>query len=152
MKIVYSILSVTMFFVISGCAGLRQMNTGAENVNIYSSYPTQNCRFLGVIQNPTVHEVMDFRSSLQDLNTDTNNFLRNEGLRLGANIVVFTAHKSSKLHDRYVLGSKELTTIYIHSISANAYYCPSVRAAGIKQKNLEIDETPLTGAVQKNRL
>ncbi|WP_131783675.1 DUF4156 domain-containing protein [Legionella gresilensis] len=142
MKIIYSLLGFVILSIIASCAGIRKMNSGAEKVNLYFSYPTKNCRFLGTIENPNVHELVDIKSSLRELRKDDNNFLRNEGARLGANVIVLLTHNSKGYAIRYVRGSKNLTTIYIHSITAKAYYCPSANVA-VKTKDLEINETPL---------
>ncbi|HBC0494945.1 TPA: DUF4156 domain-containing protein [Legionella pneumophila] len=143
MKIVYLIISFMILLLNSGCGGLRQVNADAKNVNLYFSYPTGNCRFLGIIKNPNVHEVMDIRSSLKDLEKDDNIFLKNEGAKLGANVIVLVTHTPREAHKRYVRGSKNLTTINIHSVIANAYYCPHVKVDQLQQRNLEIKQTPL---------
>ncbi|HAU1314189.1 TPA: DUF4156 domain-containing protein, partial [Legionella pneumophila] len=87
--------------------------------------------------------VMDIRSSLKDLEKDDNNFLKNEGAKLGANVIVLVTHTPREFHKRYVRGSKNLTTINIHSVIANAYYCPYVKIDQLQQRNLEIKQTPL---------
>lgn len=140
MKLIYSILIAMILLSATACNEFRTLDKGAENINLYSSYSTGNCKFLGVIHNPSVHKKMELVSSLEQLNKDDNNFLKNEAAKLGANVVILENHHSEQFSDRYVRGSRKSTIIYIHSITAKAYHCPSVK---MNPSDLKIEQTPL---------
>lgn len=133
-------------FSTSGCAQ-RQLNYGAANVVLYANKNIpKSCSFLGNISNSNVHADVDLRSSLQYTENDDIIFLKNEGAKLGANVVVLVEHKSVEDYPRYMRGFSNIITPYGHAIKAKAYMCPS-RIQNLNQKpisNLEIiQETPL---------
>lgn len=135
-----------LILLASGCGGVRGHSGTSENVGVYASYATQNCTFLGNISNRSAHENADLKTSLKDLSDDDNHFLKNAGAKLGANVVVFSSHGSSKYTDRYLpssytgSGRGKETAIYTHSISGKAYNCPSAKPTA---NHLSISQTPL---------
>lgn len=143
-KVILLIITCIALCVV-GC-GPRQLTRGAENVNLSGTAP-KSCQFLGSISDSNVHGDMDIRSSVQDLKRDDIVFLKNEGAKLGANVVVLMMHKSVELPPRYIKGSSKMVTIYEHAIEANAYWCPPKILRKLKQgglTNLKIEESPLT--------
>lgn len=119
------ILSISLF--IYGC-GPRSLRSGAENVQIYSYHAHKSCRFLGDIINPSVHKNLNLSSSIEDIQKDDMNFLKNEGARLGANVVIISNHHTYqtkiKRYGRQIILKGDLT-INEHYIEAKAYICPN---------------------------
>lgn len=139
MKNCSALLAFFIILLISGCGTLRQLNPEGERVRLYTSYPTQSCKFLGTITNSNVHEAF---GNQQELNMDTNNYLRNEGAKLGANVVVLVSHQSREFRRVY---SKALypraTIINAHAVNAKAYRCPLGKMGSLKKDNLKIEKT-----------
>lgn len=130
---------------LSGCSGVRQLNPGAVDVNLVTNAP-KACRFLGKIENLSVHSDLDIQTPLQELRNDAINFLKNEGVKQGANVIVLVRHESKALPPQYRQGISGLIIIYDHSISANAYWCSQKILHQLKQDeltNIKIEESPL---------
>lgn len=133
-----------------GC-GPRSLNYGAENVHLYSSLPSMSCKFVGDILNDNVHGDLLLTSSLTDIRNDDINFLKNQGYKLGGNVVILKSHTSvaveRRLPGKIVMGVKPRTrTFNEHKIMARVYFCSSVLNMKNRNSNtthVKIEETPL---------
>lgn len=112
--------------MIISCAP-RQLNPEARNVKITASSSTvsNNCKFLGNITLESIHGDMSLTASQSDRKLDDINFLKNEGKKLGANVVTVLQH-NSRLVERERIGALKpfirVSTTY--DIEAKAYACP----------------------------
>lgn len=119
-----------------GCVP-RSLKPGAQNITIIYDHTIQNlksCTLLGKISGKDVHgEKLQFTWGLEkNLKKDDINFLKNEGKKLNANVVVFEKHRN--LIKRYQLWSPSRhTDISNHTIEGNAYRCPSQMMSSIKR-------------------
>ncbi|MGM9451979.1 DUF4156 domain-containing protein [Legionella bozemanae] len=134
-----SIFLMIMFFIISTTIGCvpRTLKPGAQNITILYGQnisDLKSCTFLGKISGKDVHGMkLQFTWGLEkNLKKDDINFLKNEGEKLNANVVVFEKHQN--LIKRYQLWSPSRhTDISIHSIEGSAYRCPSQMMSSIKR-------------------
>lgn len=135
--------SMILLGLLAGCNGPREISYNIENIRVLKGVPSANCRFIANISNPSVHEKIDLKSSQEALNTDDNHYLKEQGMKLGANVIILTSHNSKFFMNRYVRNNKIPQDIYTHSISGKAYYCSSV-SNSIPQPHLDIQQTPLS--------
>ena len=139
-------LSLFIFLVIGltlGC-GPRRLAMGSERVYLSHEPAPQTCKFLGPITNANVHGDMLLQSSLEDLEKDDINFLKNEGAKLNANTVVLNSHEV--IATQYRRPKHQLYyTINSHSINANAYLCQPEVLDQLNSDfiNFKINQTPL---------
>ncbi|HAT1993803.1 DUF4156 domain-containing protein [Fluoribacter dumoffii] len=133
-EIFFSILLALQFIV--GCVP-RSLEPNAKKVVIIYNQSTmaKSCEFLGKIFNSDVHgKKLHFTLGLEkNLKTDDLNFLKNEGAKLGANLVVFEEHHTSI--ERYHPQPGHITDISIHAIYAKAYRCPPNLIKSMEQLN-----------------
>lgn len=123
MRRIYCLLFfILMIELITSCAS-RELTLGAEKVYLYSQ-PPKSCKFLGYITNPNVHGNSALGASNQDLKKDDINFLKNEGSKLGANVVVLNTHTRNEIKRRAGGKTPIYTTSIEHNVSASAYLCP----------------------------
>lgn len=141
------ILPLSFLFILGSivsCAP-RTLNTDAENIHIYNSRVPKSCKFLGNIMNPSVHRDLNFSASAADLQKDDINYLKNEGAKLGANVVVLVSHTSYET-TRKGFGKRPTTiTFNEHSLVGRAYRC-SLGVMPERERNtthVQIKETPL---------
>lgn len=117
----------------------RSLKPGAKNITILYDQHNKNlksCTFLGKVSGQDVHgKKLQFTWGLEkNLEKDDINFLKNEGKKLNANVVVFERHQD--LIKRYqVFVPNRYTDISIHSIEGSAYRCPSQMMSSIKRSN-----------------
>lgn len=137
-------LSITfsIWLCLIGCSNLQKLNLEATNVILTRDVP-KTCQFLGNIVNLNVHENLDIRSSLKDIKTDDVNFLKNEGAKRGANVVMLQLHKSNASPPQYRKGISGPIIIYEHYVSANAYRCSSKILLQLKQNEFNLQESAL---------
>jgi hypothetical protein len=138
-KMLFPTVTLLIIGLITGC-GPRAIAPGAEQINVKADHNTQvsrNCKFLGQISGADIHEQMDLRSTQQDLALDDVNFLKNEGARLGANVIVFKQHQL--VDKRIPLPAKHIFygTITTHNIEGDAYLCPHDTMATFKQMKIK---------------
>ena len=148
-KLFFSLPTFLISCFLVGC-GPRTLNMGAENIHLYDSRNMKSCKFVGDIVNPSVHADLYLSSSVEDLQKDDINFLKNEGAKLGANVVVLVSHASYetklKLYGGKAAQQPRFITINEHSIIGKAYNCPSGLVPNTRQKStnhVKIHETPL---------
>lgn len=86
--------------------------------------------------NKDVHgELLQFSLGLeQNLKKDDIRFLKNEGVKLGANVVLFEKHQTL-IERRHNLGRH--TDISMHVIYAKAYQCPSHLINNMRQTSTD---------------
>lgn len=135
-KVIFSVIIFLIASMMIGCVP-RSLEPGAQNVAIFYAKSNQiprNCKFLGKISNKDVHgEKLQFTWGLEkNLEADDINFLKNEGLKLGANVVVFEKHQT--LIERHQHGPRH-SDISAHVIEGSAYLCPWRMISSIKQLN-----------------
>lgn len=130
-----------MFFIMSSIVGCmpRSLAPGAKNITIIYDQNTRiltGCKFLGKISGKDIHgKKLQFTWGLEkNLKIDDVNFLKNEGKKLNANVVVFEKHQT--LIKRYqTFAPNRHTDISIDSIEGSAYRCPSQMMPSIKHFN-----------------
>lgn len=111
--------------VISGCVP-RDLDPGADRILVVSNpknYALNSCKLLGQISESDVHKY-SMTSSMQRLELDDINFLKNEGRKLGANIVVFNQHRIIVVTRESFLPKRHKKKYSKHSINGSAYWCP----------------------------
>lgn len=134
-----TIFSITIFFILNTVVGCmpRHLEPDAKNITIVYDQNTRivkNCKFLGKISDEDVHGTkIQFTWGLEKNQIlDDINFLKNEGRKFNANIVVFEKHQT--LIKRYQhFSSIRHSDISIHSIEGSAYLCPTQMIATIKR-------------------
>ena len=134
---------ISVFLV--GCAP-RTLNAGAQNVHLYDYLAPKSCKFMGDIVNSNVHGDLYLGSSVADLQKDDVNFLKNEGAKLGANVVVLVSHESYGIEKKRLGKHPSTITINEHSVMGRAYYCSSglmPESAKRSTTHVKINETPL---------
>ncbi len=138
MRLIISLAVIYTTFTIVGCAP-RTLEPGSEMVKIsYSAASANNCKFKGDISSENIHGDMLITSSPQERELDDVNFLKNEGKRLGANLVVLAKH------ERIVTEQKNLTSkprllrrSVTYDIQGKAYLCP----ANVSQSQQSLNST-----------
>lgn len=141
-----------IFFIAGTMVGCvpRHLKPGAKNITVLYDQNTQNlksCKFLGKISGKDVHGMkLQFTWGLEkNLKKDDINFLKNEGKKLNANVIVFEKHQN--LIERYqTFSPSRHTDIEIHSIEGSAYHCPSQMMSSIKRfdtLNYSVYEKPV---------
>ncbi len=144
-NIFFSLSALLISGFIVGCAP-RSLNAGAENVHLSDYMVPKSCKFMGDIMNSNVHGDLYLESSIADLQKDDINFLKNEGAKLGANIVILTSHVSHETKIKAYGKTPRSITVNEHSVIAKAYRCSSaLMPASGKSLNthVKISETPL---------
>lgn len=143
LKIVHFLFIVCIIGAIGGC-GPRQLALGGESVHLSNESVPQSCQFLENITHSNVHGDMFLQASLKDLEKDDINFLKNEGAKLEANIVVLGTHEAIATQTQ-VPKHPLYYTIYRHRIYAHAYRCPPNVLDELTRnfENFTIKETPL---------
>lgn len=123
----------------------RTLNTGAESVHVYDYRTPKSCKFLGNITNQSVHSDLSFSSSAADLQKDDINYLKNEGSKLGANVVVLVSHTSYESTKKGYGKHPATITFNEHSIVGRAYRCPLGGVSGGEGSatHVQIKETSL---------
>lgn len=120
-----SLFLITGF--LTGC-GPRSLSPGAEQIDVISNttYISNKCKNLGNISGDNTHANVSITAPEQALTLDDINFLKNEGEKLGANLVLFKQHQltPTKLHVGPMKYNKYID-INTHSITGIAYLCPS---------------------------
>lgn len=122
--ILYLIWTFLTISLLVGC-GPRMLETGAENISIQTKAASlsKECKFIGIISGTDVHENMDLRSSPQELKLDDVNFLKNEGKKLGANVIVLKQHQISTKEIKGPGKGRSYITVTPHNIEGDAYFC-----------------------------
>lgn len=141
----FPLLALLISGLVTGCAP-RSLNAGAESVHLSDYMVPKSCKFVGNIMNSNVHGDLYLESSIADLQKDDINFLKNEGAKLGANIVVLTSHISHETKIKTYGKTPRSITVNEHSVIAKAYRCSSAFAPSSgKSSNthVKISETPL---------
>lgn len=137
-KAMFSMIVFMITGILVGCVP-RHLEPGAQNITLLYDTNTQNltaCKFLGKISGKDVHGMkLQFTWGLEkNLKKDDLNFLKNEGRKLNANVVVFEQHQNM-IKRYYTLSPNRHTDIEIHSIEGSAYRCPSQIMPTIKRWN-----------------
>lgn len=114
-------ISITAILIVS-CAP-RELTSNGRNVYMSKNIPPKSCRLLGYIRNPNVHKDLDLRYTDRDKQKNYINYIKNEGAKLHANVVVITSLKKFDIKRTYVR-SASYFIIEGHDITANAYLCP----------------------------
>lgn len=135
------IISVFIFLTLNAIIGCvpRTLEPDAKNVAIAYDQNNQiakTCQFLGKVSNKDVHgKELQFTWGLEkNLEIDDINFLKNEGLKLGANVVVFEKHQI--LIERHNRAGGRHTDISMHVIEGSAYRCTSQMISAINKSNI----------------
>ncbi len=123
--------------VIVGCVPRSLEPDAGKVVIIYDkrAKALKSCQFISNVSNSDVHgKKLQFTLGLEkNLKIDDLNFLKNEGAKLGANVVVFEEHQT--LIKRYHTLPSRTTDISMHIIYAKAYQCPRYLIKNIQQLN-----------------
>lgn len=141
MRFIVSILAIiAAALVIIGCAP-RTLVPGSEAVKLsYNASIARSCRFMGDVTSENIHGDMSLTASQQERELDDINFLKNEGKKLGANLVVLTKHEQivtekTNLTSKIRFPRRSIT----YDIQGKAYSCPT----GITQSQQSLNSTYL---------
>jgi len=150
-KALFSFVFTLTILLITSCVP-RSLEPGSERVTVIAPskmQPPKNCRFLGKISNSDVHgKELQFTWGLeQNLKLDDINFLKNEGKKLDANLVILNKHQT--LIKRYGRGNRQ-TDVSLHVIVASAYSCPQEDIGTIKKPQTNISSVYETPIIIKN--
>lgn len=135
-QILFSMIVFAMGMLV-GCVP-RLLEPDAQNITLIFGQKTQiseRCKFLGKISGKDVHgRLLHFTWGLEkNLKKDDINFLKNEGRKLNANVVVFEKHQT--LIKRFYTSLSRHTDVSDHAIEGSAYRCPIQMISSLKLFN-----------------
>lgn len=122
--LITSLITVSL----SSCAP-RKLVPQAGYIKITPSTPSivQNCKFLGDISDSNVHGSLWLESTPQERELDDTNFLKNEGKKLGANVVTLNKHQQVITKNKPVSPRLRIYRDSIkYDLEAKAYFCSPV--------------------------
>jgi hypothetical protein len=150
----YSTLLLASIAISIGCTP-RALEPGAQNLNVAADHNLQvpkNCKFLGQISDANVHGGNVYFASEKAMELDDINFLKNEGARLGANVVVFTQHQIMTSTGKFYGPKNQIRTYKVvkHNVQGNAYLCPQNAMPSLNQmKTKHVTEDKNTLIIQQ---
>lgn len=103
----------------------RSLEPYAEKIHVIpdiASVP-KSCKFLGEISCSNIHGESTYFSSDQNLELDDINFLKNRGVKLGANIILFKQHENIITKHQSWGPKHHIYSVATHNIKADAYFC-----------------------------
>lgn len=124
MKILFSLLAMTVLIIFVSACAPRELSANGQNVYLLNNLPPRTCRLIGYIKNANVHKDLDLRYTEKDKQKDYINYVRNESAKLGANAVAITSIKKFDIK-RYYVKSSSYFIVQGNDITANAYLCPA---------------------------
>ncbi|MHB1948631.1 MAG: DUF4156 domain-containing protein [Gammaproteobacteria bacterium] len=123
----YTLFTVSITGVLAGCAS-TPLVPGAENVKLINHSAPKGCEMRGPVRSQDISGVSTSYTSHENLQVMQLNSLRNDALKLGANVIVLTQHKTASGPEYYSVGQGKITTNPLeinHSMQGEAYQCPS---------------------------
>lgn len=133
----FSLLTILTVAFMAGCVTApRSLEQNAEKVRVVKNVST-NCKFLGQIKDVNIHGDVFPGASERDLALDDINYLKNEGEKLGANVVVLQQHQVTTKKNTVPTGRHKTGTYNVisHDILGNAYYCPTNASKTVSHTN-----------------
>lgn len=124
------IISISAFMLtalaLASCAP-RTLEPGSETVKVsYNASIARNCKFKGDVTLENIHGDMLITASQQERELDDINFLKNEGKRLGANLVVLAKHDQIVTEQKNLSSKPHLSRRSVtYDIQGKAYLCPT---------------------------
>lgn len=129
---------LTLTILLSGCFPHR-FNDLPNKVTIMPNDPfiQENCKFIKDIYADDVHgESTNFYSSVS-LEDDDISYLRSEGVKLGANVVVYKEHQIIETPHASVPNKQKFYMQSKHIIRGIAYLCPESYVGRIIRKRID---------------
>jgi hypothetical protein len=122
----YTLIAISISGILASCASIALI-PGAENVKLVTKAP-KGCQMRGSVRSQDISGVSTSYTSHENLQTMELNSLRNDALKLGANVVVITQHKTASGPEYYSVGQGKVTTNPLeinHTMQGVAYQCTS---------------------------
>lgn len=117
-----SISIILVPFLFSSCATTKNQVDDNSSVKIMAGKPSINCQFKGKVG---ISKNDIYGPSHQTVQDAQLNQLRNQAVRLGANVVYVTSHKTKYYeHPEYIIADGKMQwELDSHSIQGVAYMC-----------------------------
>lgn len=125
--------------LMTGCASTVQPEPGAENVKVMTGAVPKSCQFRG---NVGVGQTEIYGPSHKAKQEEQINTLRNQAMRLEANVVSITSHRTKYYHHpEYIIPEGKMQwELDAHAMSGKAYRCSSQIVNQLSQKNHSISD------------
>lgn len=134
-KQIFPISIILLSGLITSCASTIRLESGAENVKMITGAVPKSCQFRG---NVGVGQTEIYGPSHKTKQEEQINALRNQAMRMGANVVSVTSHQTKYYHHpEYILSEGEgkmQWELDAHAMSGKAYRCSSQAASMLSQK------------------
>lgn len=113
--------------LLTACAtAVIPLQPGAEKIKVTTSPAPKSCKLLGQVERNDKNGQSQSYASHEHLQQDALNTLRNQGLKLGANVIVLTQH--DVVYAKHSLGKEAVAKVTVldnHTLAGNAYGCPA---------------------------
>lgn len=113
--------------LMAGCSSITPLQPGAEKIVLTSNTSPSRCHYVGQVSAEDTNGVTQMYTTHQYLQTDEINAMKNQALKLGANVIVLTKHQTTYMNNR------PDAILDTHSMMGNAYVCPTNILSTIKQ-------------------
>lgn len=123
-----TIIGVNSFM--AGCTSAGSLQPGADKIVMATQSVPKSCRYLRQVSSSDINGSTQMYTSHKHLQADEINAMRNQALKLGANVVVVTDHRTTYVKRR------SGTLVDVHEMSGNAYACPANALNYIAESNL----------------
>lgn len=123
----YTLATISLSGLLVACAS-NPLMPGAENVKLTTHPVAKSCQMRGAVRSQDISGVSIAHTSHENLQIMQLNALRNDALKLGANVVMLTGHATGSGPEYYSVGQNKFTTNpseMSHGMQGNAYLCSS---------------------------
>lgn len=126
-----------ILFCLTGCLP-RSLEPCSKNVLIMPNNPyvCKECKFIGKIEGNNIHGEFTPFTSEENLLIDDINYLKNEGRKLNANVVVYKQHATIQTPHWSPIPKHHFYNDITHNVQAEAYVCSLEEIRSISHKNI----------------
>lgn len=128
--------------LLTACAtAVVPLQPGAENIKVITSPVPKSCKLLGQVERTDKNGQSQSYASHEHLQQDALNTLRNQGLKLGANVIALNQHDA--VYAKHSLGKESVAKVTVldnHTMAGNAYVCPTNIANQLSDSSQDIKE------------
>lgn len=126
-----------ILFSLTGCLP-RALEPCSENVLIMPNNPyvCKDCKFVGKIVGNNIHGEFSPFTSEEDLLTDDINYLKIEGRKLNANVVVYKQHATIQTPHWSPIPKQHFYNEITHNVQGEAYVCSWDEVQSIRHKSI----------------
>lgn len=124
-KLCFSFSTCFGVLIINGCVP-RTLDPNAKSVYVVPNNGTvKEYKHLGQINRNNIYDESTYFSSKDNREKNNINFLRNEGIKLDANVATFSQHHVIDTPHKSATPKKHYYTESSHNIKGGAYSCSS---------------------------